>query len=61
MKEIDANQLHGTLIILPVANVASFYKRSPFLNPIDDRNLNTAFPGSASGSISEKIAHWITK
>ena len=40
---IDASQLQGTLIILPVANVASFYKRSPFVNPIDDKNLNTAF------------------
>lgn len=61
MKEIDANKLQGTLMILPIANVASFYKRSPFINPIDHKNLNTAFPGSASGSITERIAHWITK
>lgn len=61
MNEIDADRLQGTLIILPVANTASFYKRSPFVNPIDGKNLNTVFPGSASGSITEKIAHWITK
>lgn len=61
MKEIDINKLRGTLIIVPVANIASFYKRSPFVNPIDGKNLNNAFPGSASGSITEKIAHWITK
>lgn len=61
MKEIDINRLQGTLIVLPVANTASFYKRSPFVNPIDGKNLNTAFPGSASGSITEKIAHWITE
>lgn len=61
MKEIDATKLRGTLIILPITNVASFYKRSPFVNPIDGLNLNNAFPGSVSGSISEQIAHWITK
>lgn len=61
MKEIDVNRLEGTLIILPIANTASFYKRSPFVNPSDGKNLNTAFPGSAKGSITEKIAFWITK
>lgn len=60
LKELKPEELHGTLIVLPLANVASFYKRSPFVNPIDYKNLNTAFPGSATGSITEKIAHWIS-
>jgi len=61
MKEMDADKLNGTLIILPIANTASFYKRSPFVNPLDGKNLNTVFPGSASGTISEQMAHWITQ
>ncbi|SER88489.1 succinylglutamate desuccinylase/aspartoacylase domain-containing protein [Pedobacter rhizosphaerae] len=61
LKEIDFNLLQGTLIILPLTNKASFYRRSPFINPLDGKNLNTAFPGSANGSITEKIAYWITK
>lgn len=60
LNEIKADQLHGTLLIVPLANAGSFYKRSPFVNPVDNKNLNTAFPGSATGSITEKIAHWIT-
>lgn len=60
MNNINPQKLHGTLLILPIANVASFYKRSPFVNPIDDKNLNTTFPGSATGSVTDKIAHWIT-
>lgn len=60
MNSIDPQELHGTLLILPIANVASFYKRSPFVNPIDDKNLNTSFPGSQTGSITDKIAYWIT-
>jgi predicted deacylase len=61
MKEIDPGKLKGSLLILPIANVASFYKRSPFVNPIDHKNLNTAFPGSASGTLTEQIADWITQ
>lgn len=60
LKEINPERLKGTLIVLPLANVASFYKRSPFVNPIDNKNLNTAFPGSATGTITDKIANWIT-
>lgn len=60
MSSINPKELHGTLLIIPIANAASFYKRSPFLNPIDNKNLNTAFPGSEKGSITDKIAHWIT-
>lgn len=61
MKEIDTDKLSGTLVILPITNVASFYHRTPFSNPIDRKNLNNVFPGSATGTITEKIAYWITK
>lgn len=46
--------------MIPLANVASFYQRSPFVNPIDGKNLNNTFPGSANGSLTEQIANWIT-
>jgi predicted deacylase len=61
MKEIDATKLKGTLLILPVTNIASFYLRTPFFNPVDNKNLNTAFPGSASGTATEQLANWITR
>ena len=60
MKEIDIEQLKGTLIIIPLANTASFYTRTPFINPQDRKNLNNAFPGKVDGSITERIAHFIT-
>lgn len=59
--EINPAKLKGTLIVVPIANVAAFYKRTPFFNPIDGKNLNNAFPGSASGTITDQIAHWITE
>lgn len=60
LKEIDQEQLTGTLIIIPIANTASFYNRTPFINPQDKKNLNNAFPGKENGSITEQIAHFIT-
>lgn len=60
IRRIKPEQLRGTLVIIPIANVASFYKRSPFVNPIDSKNLNTVFPGSSDGTLTDKIAHWIT-
>ncbi|MEM9723780.1 MAG: M14 family metallopeptidase, partial [Bacteroidota bacterium] len=61
LKEIDREQLIGTLVIIPIANVASFFNRTPFINPQDQKNLNNAFPGNAQGSITEQIAHFITE
>lgn len=60
MKELDTKLLVGTLIIVPVANTSSFFSRTPFINPQDKVNLNRAFPGSAAGSITEKIAAMIS-
>lgn len=61
IKEIDPKKLKGTLIVVPIANVGSFYKRTPFVNPSDHKNLNNVFPGSETGTITEQIANYITK
>lgn len=61
LKEIDPTKINGTVIILPMANKASFYGRTPFVNPLDGKNLNNAFPGSAKGTITDRIADGITR
>jgi len=60
MNEIDKDSLSGTIIIIPIANVGSFYSRTPFINPLDKTNLNNAFPGKSDGTVTQKIAHFIT-
>lgn len=60
-KEINPNELSGNLIILPIVNTNSFFKRTPFVNPIDNLNLNRVFPGNPEGSITEVMADFITK
>lgn len=61
LQEIDPNKLSGTLIVVPIANIGSFFSRTPFMNPQDGVNLNNAFPGDPNGSITQKIAHFITE
>ncbi|MCD1117738.1 succinylglutamate desuccinylase/aspartoacylase family protein [Chryseobacterium turcicum] len=61
LKEIQPENIKGSLIIIPIANVESFQKRTPFINPLDQKNLNTAFPGLSNGTPTDQIAHLITK
>ncbi|REC46434.1 succinylglutamate desuccinylase/aspartoacylase family protein [Chryseobacterium pennipullorum] len=60
-KEIDASFVYGTLIIVPVANVEAFHRRTPFINPSDHKNLNNAFPGSPNGTATDQIADFMTR
>jgi predicted deacylase len=41
---IDARQLSGTVIIVPLLNVPSFAKIVPHLNPTDGKNMNRMYP-----------------
>ena len=57
---LDASQLRGTVILVHVANMPSYLKRTIYYSPIDGRNLNRVYPGRANGSVSERIAYAIT-
>ncbi|MBT1688121.1 succinylglutamate desuccinylase/aspartoacylase family protein [Dawidia soli] len=58
--KIDPEKLRGTIIMVRIANVNAFFKRSVFYNPADGKNLNRVFPGNKAGTITECIAHTIT-
>lgn len=57
----DAADLTGTLIIVPVVNLASFAQKVPHLNPIDGKNMNRFFPGKADGTQTERALWAIGK
>lgn len=61
INRIDPGQLKGTIILVQIANVGSFLGRSPYVNPMDRKNLNRTFPGRAKGSITERIADYISE
>ena len=58
--DLDPARVRGSLIAVLTANPAAFAARTIYLNPMDGVNLNRAFPGTADGSPSERLARWIT-
>ena len=55
----DPAQLRGQLIVSPISSMGAFKKRSIYLCPPDDKNLNRMFPGDPMGSFAQQLAHWI--
>jgi predicted deacylase len=61
LPRLDPKQLSGSLILVHVANMPSFLKRTIYYSPVDGKNLNRVYPGRTDGSVSERIAYQITK
>ena len=60
-RTIDPATLRGTVIMIHAANMPSFLGRTIYYSPIDGQNLNRVFPGKADGTLSERIAHVLTR
>jgi uncharacterized protein len=56
---LDPARLRGTAIVVPLVTTPGFFARSIYVNPVDGRNLNRVFPGSADGSASERVARFL--
>ena len=61
VRSIDPRTLTGTVVMVHVANLPSFLGRTIYYSPVDKHNLNRVFHGKADGTISERIAHAITR
>jgi predicted deacylase len=55
---LGPEELHGRLVVCPVANPPAVYGRSR-LSPVDGANLNRIFPGDPDGGPSERLAAWL--
>lgn len=56
IKEVQPEDLSGTLIAIPVVNMEGFDDRAAFINPIDYVNQNRVFPGDSEGTMSRRVA-----
>jgi predicted deacylase len=56
-RELDPATVRGSLLILPLVNLPSFWARTAFTSPGDGMNLNRMFPGKPDGSISQVLAY----
>ncbi len=58
IRELEPNQIRGRVIVLPAANLPAAMAGAR-VSPIDQGNLNRAFPGDPHGTPTWAIAHYI--
>jgi predicted deacylase len=58
---LDAAQLSGSVILLPLINRASFDQKVVHVNPVDNKSMNRFYPGNPQGSQTERASFLITK
>lgn len=54
---LNAAEIAGAVVLMPVLNLPAFWKRSMFVCPVDNVNPNRVFPGDPRGSYSEQMDH----
>jgi predicted deacylase len=59
--QIRPQELAGTVILVQIANLPSFLKRTIYYGPADGKNLNRVFPGKPDGTLSERIAYTLVE
>jgi predicted deacylase len=55
---LDPAAIRGQVLCLPLLNPAAFEGRVAYVSPVDNLNLNRAFPGKADGTLTERLA-WL--
>lgn len=60
-RDLDPQELRGTLILIHVVNIPAFQSRTPYVCPLDGLNLNKIRDenpgGTARGTISHRMIH----
>jgi predicted deacylase len=58
---LDPAQVSGTVIIVPLLNIASFEQKVPHVNPVDGKSMNRFYPGKQNGTQTERASYVMTK
>ena len=58
-EQVKPDVLRGTLVMIPVCNMPA-YEAGTRNSPIDGLNLARVFPGDPDGTITRRIAYWLT-
>jgi uncharacterized protein len=61
IQQLDAKQISGAVIIVPLVNIASFQQKVPHVNPTDGKSMNRFYPGKQDGTQTERASYLITK
>ena len=54
-------QISGSVIVVPLVNVASFEKKVPHVNPVDNKSMNRYYPGNPQGTQTDRALYQMTK
>jgi len=57
---LDASRMAGTVIVVPIINIASWTSMTPHINPVDRKGMNASYPGDASGTQTQRALAAIT-
>jgi uncharacterized protein len=57
---VNPEELSGTVILLPLLNLAAFEQKTPHINPVDGKNMNRMYPGRLNGTQTERISYFVT-
>jgi uncharacterized protein len=61
IQELNPAEISGTVIIVPLVNIASFEQKVPHVNPVDGKSMNRFYPGNPNGTQTERAAWAMTK
>jgi len=61
IQSLDPAQISGTVVVLPLVNIASFEQKVPHVNPVDGKSMNRFYPGKLDGTQTERASYLITK
>lgn len=59
-QQVVPGALRGTLLMVPICNVPA-YEAATRDSPIDGKNLARVFPGDIDGTITQRIAYFLTE
>src|ERR1041385_4213317 len=61
IQTLDPAQVSGTVVVLPLVNIASFEQKVPHVDPVDGKSMNRFYPGKPDGTQTERASYLITK
>jgi predicted deacylase len=61
IQSLDPAQISGTVVVLPLVNLASFEQKVPHVNPVDGKSMNRFYPGKPDGTQTDRVSYLVTK
>lgn len=61
IQHLEPGEISGTVIVVPLVNIASFHEKVPHVNPVDHKSMNRFYPGNPNGTQTDRVSYLITK